>query len=524
MAGATLFLHMSKRPDTTRTNRTSTYSRPYEGNTTTRMLAATSSGGHTNQSLEDKLYALKYFISGQGISFVVVKATTSELIGPKKKHLNYLLTMSNQPNVSIPSMVKHLIMRARHPDWPVVFKSLITIHHLITYGHENFLQNVASSIVNSTAIESLCSFVDQTTTLAYNMSIFVRRYARYLSTKIQSYRTLGQDYCRAKANIRMRHITLEQLLQILPIIQEQFDTLLAFDANIDDLCNGIINSAFIMLYKDFIKLYIVYQAVIIRLLELFFASTSLKEAKEMFNLYKKFLVRMDKVSDFMPVIDSVGLDKSSMPNLSRVPNLPLTMLEKHLTQLEATNKRLYDHSLGRLDYGTLGRPRRRSIKTPTRQSSIDFLSPLAARNYKKRNDELKRLDRMVSLDFDKPDRGSNLSTDTKIEGVIEESHDEPRIQLNVYEELDGTYESTVNLEENKIKRINGTSASGSGSQGSDLITLPTAVNTSANFDKLLNYDIYKPTTDTDQLNSTNAMAACVNDNDDSDALTSWVKI
>lgn len=40
------------------------------------------------QSIEDKLQAIKYFISGQGLSFVVLKATTSELLGPKKKHLN----------------------------------------------------------------------------------------------------------------------------------------------------------------------------------------------------------------------------------------------------------------------------------------------------------------------------------------------------------------------------------------------------------------------------------------------------
>lgn len=44
--------------------------------------------GGKGQSLEDKLYALKYFISGSRISFIVLKATTSELCGPKKKHLN----------------------------------------------------------------------------------------------------------------------------------------------------------------------------------------------------------------------------------------------------------------------------------------------------------------------------------------------------------------------------------------------------------------------------------------------------
>lgn len=50
------------------------------------MMPMSLGGG--GQSLEDKFYAIKYFIAGQGLSFVVLKATTSELIGPKKKHLN----------------------------------------------------------------------------------------------------------------------------------------------------------------------------------------------------------------------------------------------------------------------------------------------------------------------------------------------------------------------------------------------------------------------------------------------------
>lgn len=41
----------------------------------------------SGQSLEDKLYAIKYFVAAQGLLFVVLKATTNELLGPKKKHL-----------------------------------------------------------------------------------------------------------------------------------------------------------------------------------------------------------------------------------------------------------------------------------------------------------------------------------------------------------------------------------------------------------------------------------------------------
>lgn len=409
----------------------------------------------TSQSLEDKLYALKYFLSGKGIPFVVVKATTSELIGPKKKHLSYLVNMTHEPNVSIPNMVKHLMIRARFPDWSVAFKAIITMHHLMAYGNEKFIQNLASSTVDNRSFDRLCSYADRSTILGYNMSIFLRRYSRYINNKIQTYRSLGMDFCRISHPQQQRHkhqdtyyynyipapsaaapyyvcqdeslesnqnpalqlktMPPEQLLKVIPIIQAQFDSLLAFDASADDLCNGIINSAFTMLYKDFVKLYIAYQVAIIRLLKLYFSNNVLRKAKEMLELYKKFLVRMDKVSDFLPVVDMVGMDKSDLPNLSRAPNLPLKMLEKHIdllskrchTDSNATTpitglNRMQSVELPRIEYGTLGRPRRRSLRTPTssgRQTSIDFLSPMAAINYKRRQQgEIKRLDRMLEMD------------------------------------------------------------------------------------------------------------------------------
>lgn len=159
---------------------------------------SSSGSSSAGQSLEDKLYAVKYFISGQCLSFVVLKATTSEILGPKRKHLNYLVTITNEPNVSIPDLVKYLMRRARHCEWSVVFKSLITIHYLMSYGNERFIQNLASSTVNHRSFEYLSSFADRTTTKAYDMSTFLRRYSRYVNVKIHTYRSLGIDFCKIK--------------------------------------------------------------------------------------------------------------------------------------------------------------------------------------------------------------------------------------------------------------------------------------------------------------------------------------
>lgn len=42
----------------------------------------------SGQSLNDRLMAARHTIAGQGLARVVCKATTEEVIGPKKKHLD----------------------------------------------------------------------------------------------------------------------------------------------------------------------------------------------------------------------------------------------------------------------------------------------------------------------------------------------------------------------------------------------------------------------------------------------------
>uniref|UniRef100_A0A0K8RCJ9 Putative phosphatidylinositol-binding clathrin assembly protein unc-11 n=1 Tax=Ixodes ricinus TaxID=34613 RepID=A0A0K8RCJ9_IXORI len=70
----------------------------------------------------------------------------------------YLLHCTNEPNVSIPQLANLLIERAQNTNWVVVFKSLVTVHHLMCYGNERFTQYLASS--NCTF--QLGTFVDKT--------------------------------------------------------------------------------------------------------------------------------------------------------------------------------------------------------------------------------------------------------------------------------------------------------------------------------------------------------------------------
>lgn len=135
----------------------------------------------------------------------------------------------------------------------------------------------------------------------------------------------------------LRTMNMDNLSKTLPIVQGQFNCLLEFSAEAKDLSNGIIMAAFRLLYKDLVRLYVAYQEAIINLLERYF-KLSRRKTREALEMYKQYLGTMDKVADFLRIVDAVDLDKSDMPDLTNSPASILSLLEKHLAQLEAKKK------------------------------------------------------------------------------------------------------------------------------------------------------------------------------------------
>ncbi|KAK4337349.1 hypothetical protein RND71_043619 [Anisodus tanguticus] len=294
------------------------------------------------QTLNDRLNAARYAIAGQGLARAVCKATTEELLAPKKKHLDYLLQCTFEANVSIPQMANFLIERTSHNSWVVVFKALITVHHLMCYGNERFTQYLASSNCSF----QLSNFLDKTGVKGYEMSTFIRRYAKYLNEKALSYRLVALDFAkmkRGKEEGSLRTMSKDKLLKTLPILQNQVDALLEFDSNPMDLNNRVIEAAFMLLFRDLIRLFACYNDGIINLLEKYFEMQR-KQCREALDLYKKFLIRMDKVGEFLKCAESFGIDKGDIPDLTKAPSSLLEALEQHLNALEAKGKRHKDKS------------------------------------------------------------------------------------------------------------------------------------------------------------------------------------
>ncbi|KAL5011159.1 hypothetical protein ScPMuIL_013464 [Solemya velum] len=280
----------------------------------------------------DRVVAAKHSIAGQGLAKIVCKATTEEVMGPKKKHLDYLLQCTNEPNVSIPQLADLLIERTQHANWVIVFKGLITIHNLMNYGNERFTQYLASN--NCTF--NLGGFLDKQGVQGYDMSKFIRKYSTYMNEKAVSYRAMAFDFCkvkRGKDDGLLRTMASEKLLKALPVLQKQLDALLEFDCTPNELTNGVVNACFMLLFKDLIRLFACYNDGIINLLEKYFDMNK-KQCKEALDIYKKFLVRMDRVSEFLKVAENVGIDKGDIPDLAKAPASLLDALEQHLNALE----------------------------------------------------------------------------------------------------------------------------------------------------------------------------------------------
>ncbi|XP_055794516.1 phosphatidylinositol-binding clathrin assembly protein isoform X7 [Salvelinus fontinalis] len=278
----------------------------------------------SGQSITDRIAAAQHSMTGSAISKAVCKASTHEVSGPKKKHLDYLIHCTNEMNVSVPQLADTLFERTANSSWVVVFKALITTHHLMMYGNERLIQYLASR----NTLFNLNNFLDKGALQGSDMSTFIRRYSRYLNEKAMSYRLVAVDFTKMKRGIDgvMRTMSIEKLIKTLPIIQNQLDALLDFQANPNELTNGVINSAFMLLFKDSIRLFAAYNEGVINLLEKYFDMKK-GQCKDALDIYKKFLYRMTKLSEFLKVAETI---KGSCI----APSSLLEALEQHLASLE----------------------------------------------------------------------------------------------------------------------------------------------------------------------------------------------
>ncbi|XP_035760070.1 phosphatidylinositol-binding clathrin assembly protein-like, partial [Neolamprologus brichardi] len=197
-------------------------------------------------------------------------------------------------NVNIPQLADTLFERTASTSWVVVFKSLTTTHHLMVYGNE-------------------------------------------------------------RPDGVMRTMNTEKLLKTVSVIQTQMDVLLDFNDNSfkqlhsgrSEKVSAVRRNLELQVEEDELQRERRRQNETKRLVwavkhwtaedckktEKYFDMKKV-QCKEGLDLYKKFLTRMTRISEFLKVAEQVGIDRGDIPDLSQAPSSLLEALEQHLASLE----------------------------------------------------------------------------------------------------------------------------------------------------------------------------------------------
>lgn len=117
-------------------------------------------------------------------------------------------------------------------------------------------------------------------------------------------------------------------------MQSQILTLLEFDALEKDLNNAIINAAFLLLYKDLIRLFASYNEGMINLIEKYF-TLKRRQCRLGLDLYHAFPGLLSKLTEFLTLAESLGIGDKDSLGLQPVPEKVIQAMEQHLQILES---------------------------------------------------------------------------------------------------------------------------------------------------------------------------------------------
>lgn len=333
-----------------------------------------------------------------------------------------------------------LIERTNHSNWAVVYKALITVHHLMSYGSEKFTQYLASSNYSF----QLNNFLDRIVAKGYAMSTFIRRYSDYINRKALSYRTLALDLCRAKRKPEcsvLRTMPIERLLETLPVIQKQLNALLDFGCTAEDLNNSIITASFTLLFHDAIRLFASYNDGIINLFEKYF-DLNKKMCREAFEAYKKFLDCTDRVADFLKVAEAINLNNGDLPDFKRAPSSLLDAFEQHLISLENNKKR-----------DTKVEVDTKLAAFPSFSVSNDFDHPTSSQDSPSLNDITNDFDSQLAFATGDDDFSAKIVTNDDFLSPTPETKESTQNNLDTSNTLDPKFSEISDLFSNDLKQI-----------------------------------------------------------------------
>ncbi len=260
----------------------------------------------------------------------VIKATYDDDDPPKEKHVARLVSASmNDRDFSFYQLIEK---RLDESSWRIVLKALILLHRIFRDGDVAALRRVAR---DKRHISRLTTFSDPD---ALTSSTFTQKYCKFLLSKLDVYaycKYSGERVPPSESRSWSLGLNLRQVIESLPRIQRQFDTLLEVEPEVrKDEDHPIIRSAMAMLLRDALR---IYGLATVQL------SVAMDKYKEMNMEQLNTLIKCSDASKtlnqtfrrWLRVVQDMGLSKDTVPQFVDFSDKSVRLLHEQMARLHS---------------------------------------------------------------------------------------------------------------------------------------------------------------------------------------------
>ncbi|XP_051152439.1 putative clathrin assembly protein At5g57200 [Andrographis paniculata] len=277
------------------------------------------------------------------LDIAIVKATNHVDSPPKERHVRKIFSavMISCPRADVGYCIYALSRRlAKTRSWIVAVKALIVFHRMLREGDPSFKEQLIHLVSRKGNVFRISNFKDDSNSLAWDCSAWVRAYALFLEERLECLRALHFDIeadrvskpgaPKVKCKIDMSNA--QQILEHLPSLQQLLYRLLCCQPEGLACRNFLIQYAFALVVKESFKVYCSINDGIVNLVDMYFEMPK-HEAIKALDIYKRAGRQADQLADFYSFCKTLDLAHTfHFPTLRQPPPSFLATMEEYIKE------------------------------------------------------------------------------------------------------------------------------------------------------------------------------------------------